>query len=81
MRETIVLGLGPGRPSAADSCVIVIPPALREGFIVAIQESAEPAFDFHVPTRRASAVVAKHQFRESQVPAGRGADLFVAVGA
>ena len=43
VRGSIVLGLGPGRPFAAESFVIAIPPALREEFLVAIQESVEPA--------------------------------------
>ena len=61
----MILGLGPGRPFAAGSFFIVVPPKLREDFIVVIQESVEPTFDRRVPTRRASAVVAKHQLRES----------------
>ena len=46
------LGLGPGRPFAAGSFVIVVPPELREDFVVAIQKSVEPAFDRRV--RRAA---------------------------
>ena len=65
MRESMILGLGPGRPFAAESFVIVIPPALREGFIVVVQEYVDPTLDCRVPTRRASAAVAKRQLRTS----------------